>query len=179
MTAAPMPSWAVLIHEYYGTYLTPPLAEFWLRELRLSDSCGPHTTEEEIVAAIRFALKKNAEGSKDAMLKKLIMWIRWYRKERRAAAQNTTGGESCGKCHDGWLDVWLALPDNPTPDDFYGGRSDHRQVPCLCSAGQQQLDTCKDFKGISHEAAEELTRLARLGMEQRKERWTDEPDKHG
>jgi hypothetical protein len=159
------------VREYYGVYITPGRASMWLTELRLRENCGQQTSDAEIEAAVRFALSKDFEASDKGFLMTLVMLIRWHRKDRRQAAEGSDGADgACGKCRDGWLDVWLALPADPCADDFYGGRSDHRTVPCSCRRGQHWLDTAKDFQGMPQDQREWLEAMGMKGLAQMRHR---------
>jgi hypothetical protein len=164
-SSTPLVAWAVLIHEYYGVFLTPGRADMWRQELSLRENCGPGTTDAEIEAAVRFGLSKDFKAGPHGFLKDLVMLVRWYRKTERQARYGGEGVEACAHCHDGWLTVWPEPPDSPTQDDIMPGLHP-ASVPCLCARGRHWLATCKDYQGMSADASAALDALARRGMEQ-------------
>jgi hypothetical protein len=88
-TTGEMPIWAMLLSEYHGVSMNVSKADFWAREIRLAgpDGCGQSTTDADIEAAIRFALRKNADDKggrhRQTTLNDVMVWIRWHRKDQR------------------------------------------------------------------------------------------------
>jgi len=160
--------WHDMLHEYYGVFMGKGRPDIWLKLIREPDGCGCHTTESEIVEAIKWVREKlrydDDGGKKQVTLDTLIMWIRWRRKELRKATEPEED-LTCHICNKGWITVWLALPENPAVADF-SCRSQEVTAPCVCKAGRALLATCKDYAMLSEKARDEVTEMARLGVRQ-------------
>jgi hypothetical protein len=126
----------MLMQEYHGVSMNAGKASFWATEIRLSapDGCGANTTDAEIEAAIRFALRKTAtdrgrQRPRAANLNDLIMWVRWMRKEERDHRLGIDPDAEARTCED--FKARMLAADNYTERWFILCRAPYRMCIAL------------------------------------------------